>query len=122
MKAIRNISAGFVLLGLMFLTPALAGYDTVSTTPSDVAVGGAYAMFSLLFTVFMMAFSCFAVLFGIAFYAISIFFAIDALQRDFGKDETQKIIWVVLLFLSGYIGTVLYYFLIFKTNKYPKKK
>jgi len=81
---------------------------------------GTYGIFSLL--------SCFIpiIILGITLVllALWIWMFIDVITRDennFGSaiSENAKVIWLLIILLTGYIGAGIYYFFVF--SKYPKK-
>jgi len=61
------------------------------------------------------------IFFGIfvGLFILWIMMLIDVIQRKFKKDD-EKIIWILVLALTGYIGAIIYYFVIKRKDK--KKK
>lgn len=60
----------------------------------------------------------------ISFFAIAIlttifwiFMLIDAAKRKF-KNENEKVVWILVLALTGILGAVIYYFAIKYQNKH----
>ena len=64
-----------------------------------------FMIFGLVMSVFWLA--------GIVGWILML---IDAIQRDEKKypSENEKIIWIIVLVLAGWIGALLYYFMIYK--------
>ena len=50
-----------------------------------------------------------------------IFMLIDCLRRDFRK-ENEKIVWVLVIVLLGFIGASVYYFVVKAEDKKSKHK
>jgi len=48
---------------------------------------------------------------GIVFW---VFMLIDVFQRKNWIDENQKILWIVVVILLGWIGSLVYYFEVYK--------
>ena len=52
---------------------------------------------------------------GIVFYILIIVFwiwmIIDCAQRNF-KNDTEKIVWILVIVLASYIGAIIYFFVI----------
>lgn len=46
-----------------------------------------------------------------------IFMIVDAAKRNF-KNESEKIAWILVVVLVGWLGAVIYYFAIKKPNKH----
>ncbi|MDO8740902.1 MAG: PLDc N-terminal domain-containing protein [Candidatus Woesearchaeota archaeon] len=63
---------------------------------------------SLLFLIFMAIF--------ILAFIFWIFMIIDCAKRTF-KDETEKIVWILVLVLVGLIGAIIYYFVVKAKDK-----
>ena len=63
------------------------------------------------------------VLFGLIFAGISIFafvfwilMLVDCIKRKF-KDDTEKIIWILVIIFTGIIGALIYYFIVKNKKK-----
>jgi len=78
---------------------------------------GAFSLFGLVFIGFWLLIACVSI-FGIVLW---IWMLIDVLKRDF-KEENEKIIWVLVVILTHWIGALIYYFTIKKKDKKIKKK
>ena len=56
----------------------------------------------------------------IASIIIQIYMIIDAIGRDFGDDESLRVVWILVLFFIGFpVGSILYYYMVMQ--KYPVK-
>ena len=44
-----------------------------------------------------------------------IWMIVDVAKRDF-KDETEKIVWILVVILAGILGAIIYYFVIKQAN------
>lgn len=78
-------------------------------TTAAVAVGGFVIFFILLWVLF------FAV--GILALIFWIFMIVDVASRKF-KQENDKIMWILIVILTGIIGAAIYYFMIKKPDKH----
>ncbi|MBR9704842.1 hypothetical protein GOV12_05500 [Candidatus Pacearchaeota archaeon] len=54
---------------------------------------------------------------GILLLIFWIFMIIDVAKRNF-KTESDKIIWILVVVLAGWIGAIIYYFVIKKPDKH----
>ena len=75
-----------------------------------------FSMMSCCMGPFFMVFSLGISLFWIAVMIGWILMLVDAIQRDEKKypSENEKVIWILVLVLAGWIGALLYYFMIYK--------
>ena len=73
------------------------------------AVGG----FVFLFIFIWLA----AMALGILALVIWIFMIIDVAKRDF-KQDSDKVMWILIIVLTGIIGALIYYFMIKKPDKH----
>jgi len=71
---------------------------------------------SLLFFPFIAIF--FLAIFGlaIALFAFWIWMLVDAAQRTF-KNESEKIVWILIIVLVSWIGSIIYYFVVYNEHK-----
>ena len=61
----------------------------------------------------------FFILIGLFFFVVWIIMLVDCLKRKF-KEDSEKIIWVLVIIFAGFIGALIYYFMIYKENKKSK--
>lgn len=76
----------------------------------------------------MLGFGIFGLLFGLAFAVISIFafvfwivMLLDCVKKKF-KNDSEKIVWILILIFTGIIGALIYYFVVKKNVVSSKKK
>ena len=67
----------------------------------------------ILFIVFLVLIIVALVIFLFIFWILMI---IDAAKRKF-KDETEKVVWILVVVLLGWLGAIIYYFAV----KHPDK-
>jgi len=79
----------------------------------ESAVVGAIGGFVLFFI--LIWFAIMAV--GILSLIFWIFMIVDVAKRQF-KKEDDKILWLLVVILTGIIGAIIYYFMIKKPNKH----
>lgn len=80
-------------------------------------------IFSLGFSTFFCCIYCLIILVALFFLFLWFWMLIDVIQRDdtrFGEntDSSNKPLWLLIILLTGGIGALIYYFLIYK--KYPR--
>jgi len=80
--------------------------------PASAIIGTFAAFFILIFIVSILIFIL--VILAIVFW---IFMIVDAAQREF-KQENDKVLWILIVVLTGIIGAIIYYFMIKKPNKH----
>ena len=92
-----------------------------SSSDSDVFAALFASIFGLGFTSLSLLWTCMYCLIFIASIAgmvLWVIMLIDAARRedkDFpDKGDNQKMIWILVLVLGGWIGAVVYYFLVYK--------
>lgn len=71
-------------------------------------MAGAAMLFFLIWIVF------FAI--GIFAFVFWILMIVDVAKRNF-KNENDKIMWILIVILTGIIGALIYYFMVKKKNK-----
>jgi len=71
----------------------------------------------------MWGFGILGLFFGLAVFAISIFalvfwilMLVDCAKRKF-KQESEQIVWILVIALTGIIGALIYYFVVKSKNK-----
>jgi len=60
-------------------------------------------------------------LIGIMFFVFWIFMIVDAATRKF-KDSADKIVWILVIVLTGCIGALIYYFVVHIKDKTKSMK
>ncbi len=112
---------------LLFLMESLVSAGTIDIDPSTVgsiaAGGGIFAGLASLFgygalTFLTMCLYIIPLLIGVVGIILWVIMLIDVIQReekDFhstGKDD--KMIWLLVLLLTGYIGALIYYLMVYR--------
>jgi len=116
-----SVSLLFLMNSLVQAAPAVAGSNIAESAGSGSLVGG-FAGLTVLLTIMpiiiMGLFYLIAILASTAFLVIWILMLVDVIQRnekDFGSEsKDQKILWLLIILLTSYIGSVLYYFMIYR--------
>ena len=92
-----------------------------------LAVSSSSSMDGLLssgFGIFFICFYCVFILFWLVAIGLWIWMLIDLVQRDeseFGSTSgNQKVLWLLIVLLTGWIGSLIYYFMIYR--KFPRSK
>lgn len=80
-------------------------------------------IFSLGFSTFICCLYCLIGLVSILLFFVWVWMLIDVVQRDdnnFGtnSDSSSKALWILIILLTGGIGALIYFFMIYK--KYPR--
>jgi len=124
-NVLRNLAV-LTLCLIPFLNNASA-LSLVTVTPSPLDPGQADAFAAIMFGVsmlFSMFFSlicyCIPLLIGLGFFAVWIWMLVDLLQReekDFGPGTNNKTMWLLIVLLTGWIGSLVYYFMIYSKIK-----
>lgn len=93
-------------------------------TGSDYASSGGEEILGGIFMTFMMAFYC---IFYVIWMALMVLWVVglvlwilmlvDVLKNDFSK-ENDKLIWLLVLLFTSWLGAIIYYFVIKKPGKY----
>lgn len=55
-------------------------------------------------------------LFGILFFIFWLIMLVDAATRKF-KEETEKVIWILVILLTNLVGALIYYFVVYRKDK-----
>ena len=71
--------------------------------------------FSLLFFPFMVVFMIIGFAIIILVTAFWIWMIVDCAKRTF-KNETEKIVWILVVILASWIGALIYYFTVKASN------
>ena len=74
-------------------------------------IGGTAAAVIGILLILYFAFIIFSIAFGIFSTIIWIIMLIDAIKRDY-KNENDKILWILVIALTGFVGAIIYYFVI----------
>mgnify|MGYP005838302553 CR=1 FL=1 len=112
-------SKNIIILSSLFFLPKLVFASTVE----NAAAGGVVAlivgaMFSFWF-LWMMIVGLMMII-NILGIALWIWMIIDVAQREFEK-ENDKMLWVLVVVLAGWIGALIYYFTIKRKDQEDKK-
>lgn len=116
-----SVSLLFLMNSLVQAAPAVAGSNIAESAGSGSLVGG-FAGLTVLLTIMpiiiMGLFYLIAILASTALLVIWILMLIDVIQRDekdFGSEsKDQKIIWLLVILLTSYIGSVIYFFMVYR--------
>lgn len=116
-----SVSLLFLMNSLVQAAPAVAGSNIAESAGSGSLVGG-FAGLTVLLTIMpiiiMGLFYLIAILASTALLVMWILMLVDVIQRnekDFGSEsKDQKILWLLIILLTSYIGSVLYYFMIYR--------
>jgi hypothetical protein len=115
----RNLLKAFLFSICLFsfsnlvLATSTQSSDTVMSDGLAAGVFGIMMLISLLFSVLCY---CIPILFGLVFFVIWIWMLVDLLKRDekdFGPGDNNKIIWLLVLLLTNWIGAAVYYFMVY---------
>lgn len=111
----------FTLLMLSNLAFAVSsqGNDTIVGNSVPANAFGLSIVISILFSILCY---CIPILFGLGFLAVWVWMLVDLLKRDekdFGPGTNNKIIWLLVILFTNWIGAAVYYFMIYnkKTSK-----
>ncbi len=106
-----------IILALLILNSVFAQkeinptVDPIKMSGAAAAIGGFAIIFLVIWLVFMVA-----MILGIIFW---IFMIIDVAKRKFPNDS-DKIMWILLVVLLGVIGAIVYYFVVKRADKKQK--
>jgi NADH:ubiquinone oxidoreductase subunit 6 (subunit J) len=84
-----------------------------ATAATAATATGALAGIFIFFMVLVIAIIIAVVL----LFIFWIFMIVDVAKRDF-KNESDKIVWILIVVLLGVLGGIIYYFAIKKPNKH----
>ena len=56
------------------------------------------------------------IIIGILFFVFWIIILIDAVTRKF-KEDSEKIVWVIVIIFASFIGALIYYFIVYRKYK-----
>ena len=99
------------------LLVSLASFVVAQTnkTVSPTAVKGIFAAFGLMWVVVILLFIV-AFALSIAAMVFWIFMLVDCAKRDF-KNESDKVVWILVIALLNWIGALIYYIVVKRQDK-----
>lgn len=106
------------------LTLLLFSFPLVASAQSDAITGvflsGIFGLFGLIWIAWFM----FILIFVAAIFSLIIFWIfmiVDVLKRDFEKED-EKTMWMLVVFLASWLGSIVYYVMIKSKDKKQIKK
>lgn len=104
-----------------YLAIALLPNTALAATSSGGAAAGVAVG---IFFIFIMIFYLLMLAAGIAGFIFWILMLVDAAQRTNWETENDKLVWILIVVLTGIIGALIYYFMIRKKlgPNHPHKK
>ncbi len=102
-----------------FYSLALSGFGF--SNGSDGALASIMGAFGTMYAV-MMLFYCLLFLAGLASVVIWVWMLVDCVRRENYEKENDKIVWILVVALTGVLGAIIYYFLIKRKLDVPAKK
>ena len=84
-------------------------------------MAGEAAIVGLLFVMLWFMFIIGIILFGLLTTAFWIWMLVDAAKRTFKKDD-EKIMWILILALTGFVGALIYYFIVKRASDSKQSK
>jgi hypothetical protein len=86
----------------------------IAANPGDAGAGAAMAWLATMFGFMgvMWAFYCVLLIFGLIVFVLWLWMLIDCLKRDDFPNENDKLLWAIIMLLGGWIGALLYYFIV----------
>ncbi len=111
------IITNFFFLNLLLGMPVVA----YANGSNGVAAGVAGVFFSILFFLVIFLVITFVSLISIGGTILWIFMLIDCARREF-KNSNDKLLWILIIVLAGFIGAVVYYFAVKKKDSDKGKK
>jgi len=103
------------IIGAVFNIASQAANDTVGE--AGAAGGAAMAGFLGIFAVMwilIMLFYLAIIMIILAFFVIWIIMLVDCIRRTDFKGENDRLLWVLILILGGWIGAIIYYFTVMR--------
>ena len=114
------LTSSLILTKVFAATTSDYTYDTSTFSGVEFFAG----LFSLVSFLSIMGFStclyCIPMVFLVALGVLWLIMLIDLIQRrdqDFGEDKNSKLMWMLIVLLTGYIGAAIYYFMIYRKFK-----
>jgi hypothetical protein len=126
LSKIKNKLSGFALIlitsvlaiSLMYLLAACTTEDA-SAAAIGTATAGFAGMMGIFICLYVLAFVA-----GIFLFVVWIIALVDCAKRENlefpSPSENSKVLWILIIVLSGGVGAIIYYFLVMK--KMPRKK
>lgn len=74
-------------------------------------------LWSILVFPFVLAFGLVGFLIGLVTFIFWIWMLVDAIQRKF-KNPNDKIIWILVIVFTHFIGALIYYFIVKKAHEH----
>ncbi len=86
---------------------------------TTVASDAASATAGWLMTSLFCGFYCIFIVIGIVGFVLWIVMLIDILRRDESdfKDSNERLLWVLIILLGGWMGSLIYYIMIYRKLK-----
>jgi len=97
---------------ILFAIFTLISTSQVSAS-ADAAAGATLLIIPFLFMMFFFMVIPVLVVLAVVFW---VFMLIDCVKRDFPKED-EKIVWIIVIALTSWIGALIYYFTIKKKDK-----
>lgn len=69
----------------------------------------------LIFWPFALAFGGAMMIFGLIFIIFWIWMLVDCAKRKF-RSDVEKIVWIVIVAISGWVGSLIYFVVIYSIN------
>jgi hypothetical protein len=76
---------------------------------AEMAMAASLVMFFMVIWIFFMIIAILGTIFWI-------FMIVDVAQRKF-RNESDKVLWILIVVLAGLIGAIIYYFVVKRKNK-----
>lgn len=107
---LRAAGAGSLLALLPLAAHAADDFTTTSTTDTANAAavgtaGAGFAVFFIIIWLIMLAV-------GIFLFVFWILMLIDVFKRTNWEQENDRVLWIILVIILGYLGAIIYYFVI----------
>lgn len=83
------------------------------------ALAGLFGMLGMMY-IFVIAFYCFVIIIALIALVLWVWMLIDCLKRDDFSGENDKLLWALVLLLGGFLGAIIYYFVIMRARGQPR--
>lgn len=109
-------------VALLVPVTVLASSTGSNTNGAAAAASGAGAFASMFFFIMTFVFPCLVSIISLGFLAFWIWMLIDVVKRDDNdfadnNSKDQKVIWLLLIIFTSYIGALIYYFVVYSPRK-----